>query len=238
MFNIKSEQFSGPMDLLLRLVEEKQLTITDIALSSVTNEYLAYIREINANSNELADFLVIASTLILIKSKAILPTLELSKEETEEILDLKERLLLYKVFKEKSKYIGEIFGKQSKLFSHAPFLDVEIIFSPPKTLTLDMLNQAFKSIFELYQKEKIILPTKKIKILVNLKDRIQNLCKIFTQKKNCKFQDIASDKEDKISMVVNFLAILHLAKDGLITLDQDSNFGEINIASQESNIQT
>jgi segregation and condensation protein A len=236
MFNIKTEQFSGPLDLLLRLVEEHNLEITDISLSNVTNEYLAYIQNINANSNELADFLVIASTLILIKSKAILPTLELSKEETEEILDLKERLLLYKVFKEKTKHINELFQQKHMLFSHAPFVDVETIFSPPKTLTLEMLNQAFKGVFELYQKEKIVLPKKKIKILVNLKDRIQNLCKIFTQRKNCKFQDISNDKEDKISMVVNFLAILHLAKDGLITLDQESNFGEINIESKEVNV--
>jgi len=74
-------------------------------LSNVTNEYLDYIKQAESNTNELADFLVIASTLILIKSKAILPTLELSSEETEEILDLKERLIVYKIFKQKNQII-------------------------------------------------------------------------------------------------------------------------------------
>lgn len=229
MFNIKTDQFSGPMDLLLRLIEEKQLSITDIALSSVTNEYLAYIREINANSNELADFLIIASTLILIKSKAILPTLELSKEETEEILDLKQRLMLYKIFKEQSYSLANLFNQQNFLYSHEPFTNVEIIFAPPKSLTLEMINEAFQGLITSYQQDKIILPTKKIKILVNLKDRIQSLCRIFNEKKSCKFNELIDLKEDKINVVVNFLAILHLAKDGLISLNQENNFGEIGI---------
>lgn len=108
MFNIKTEQFSGPLDLLLRLIEERNLQITDISLSNVTNEYLEYIKQAESSTNELADFLVIASTLILIKSKAILPTLELSSEETEEILDLKERLILYKIFKQKTQNILDL----------------------------------------------------------------------------------------------------------------------------------
>ncbi len=231
LFQIKTEKFSGPLDLLLKLIEEKHLSVTDIALSSVTNEYLAYIREIEANSNELADFLVIASTLILIKSKAILPTLELTKEETEEILDLKERLILYKVFKEKSLYINNLFEPKSKLFSHQPFINVEVIFSPPSNLDVAMIHESLKEMLALYQKEKIILPIKKIKILVNLKDRIQNLFGIFKDKKNCQFKDIAGSKEDKIGLVVNFLAILHLAKEGHITLNQESNFGDIGIES-------
>ena len=233
MFNITSEQFNGPLDLLLRLIEERNLEITDFSLSNVTNEYLEYIKEAESNSNELADFLVIASTLILIKSKAILPTLELSKEETEEILDLKERLIIYKIFKEKSLYISELSKQKRFLYSHPPFVDVEVIFSPPKNLTLEMFKQAFENILDLYQKEKIILPTKKVRILVNLKDRINNLLSIFKGKDKCNFNEISGSKEDKIGIVVTFLAILHLAKDGLITLDQESNFGEIGIVSNE-----
>jgi segregation and condensation protein A len=235
MFNITSTQFSGPLDLLLRLIEERNLEITDISLSNVTNEYLEYIKQAESNSNELADFLVIASTLILIKSKAILPTLELSKEETEEILDLKERLIVYKIFKQKSLYISELSQQKRCLFSHQPFIDVEVIFSPPKNLTLEMFKNAFENILDLYQKEKIILPTKKVRILVNLKDRINNLLSIFKGKDRCNFNEISGNKEDKINIVVTFLAILHLAKDGLITLDQENNFGEIGIVSNEIN---
>jgi len=235
MFNIQTEKFSGPLDLLLRLIEERNLEITDISLSNVTNEYLEYIKQAESNSNELADFLVIASTLILIKSKAILPTLELSQEETEEILDLKERLIIYKIFKEKSQYILELSKQKNYLFSHQPFSNVETIFSPPKNLTLEMFEKAFVEVLDLYQQEKIILPTKKVKILVNLKERINNLLSIFKTKDKCSFKEISGNTEDKINIVVTFLAILHLAKDGFITLNQDNNFGEIGIVSNEIN---
>ncbi|HOY90588.1 MAG TPA: segregation/condensation protein A [Bacteroidales bacterium] len=229
MFNIKTEKFSGPLDLLLRLIEERNLEITDISLSNVTNEYLEYIKQVEYSTNELADFLVIASTLILIKSKSILPTLELSSEETEEILDLKERLILYRIFKQKSQLISEISKEKNILFSHQPFAEVEVIFSPPNNLTLEMFKNAFENLLDIYQKEKIILPTKKIKILVNLKERINNLLSMFRNKDKCNFKDITNNKEDKINMVVTFLAVLHLAKDGFITLNQEDNFGDINI---------
>ncbi len=235
MFNITSDKFSGPLDLLLRLIEEHNLQITDISLSTVTNEFLEYIKQVESTTNDLADFLVIASTLILIKSKSILPTLELSKDETEEILDLKERLIIYKIFKDKIGNLNYLRSQKHYLFSHTPFLNVEVIFSPPKELNLEMLKSAFENLLELYQKEKLVLPTKKIKILVNLKDRISNLLNIFKDKKNCNFNDVAANKEDKVSLVVSFLAILHLAKDGMITLSQQNNFGDINIESTENN---
>ena len=235
MFNIKTEQFSGPLDLLLRLIEERNLQITDISLSSVTNEYLEYIKQAESSTNELADFLVIASTLILIKSKAILPTLELSSEETEEILDLKERLILYKIFKQKTQNILDLWKSHQALASHQPFVNVEVIFNPPSNLTINMFKETLENLFELYQQERIILPTKKIKILVNLKDRINNLMSLFKSKDKYSFKEISGSKEDKINMVVTFLAILHLAKDGLITLDQENNFGEIGITANEIN---
>ena len=235
MFNIKTEQFSGPLDLLLRLIEERNLQITDISLSSVTNEYLEYIKQAESSTNELADFLVIASTLILIKSKAILPTLELSSEETEEILDLKERLILYKIFKQKTQNILDLWKSHQALASHQPFVNVEVIFKPPNNLTINMFKETLENLFELYQQERIILPTKKIKILVNLKDRINNLMSLFKSKDKYSFKEISGSKEDKINMVVTFLAILHLAKDGLITLDQENNFGEIGITANEIN---
>jgi chromatin segregation and condensation protein Rec8/ScpA/Scc1 (kleisin family) len=121
------------------------------------------------------------------------------------------------------------------LVSHQPFIDVEVIFNPPSHLTLEMFKETLANLFELYQKERIILPTKKIKILVNLKDRINNLMSLFKSKDKYSFKEILGDKEDKINLVVTFLAILHLAKDGFLTLDQENNFGEIDITANEIN---
>jgi chromatin segregation and condensation protein Rec8/ScpA/Scc1 (kleisin family) len=121
------------------------------------------------------------------------------------------------------------------MVSHQPFVNVEVIFNPPSHLTLEMFKETLANLFDLYQKERIILPTKKIKILVNLKDRINNLMSLFRSKDKYSFKEISGSKEDKINMVVTFLAILHLAKDGLITLDQENNFGEIGIMANEIN---
>lgn len=121
------------------------------------------------------------------------------------------------------------------LVSHEPFINVEVIFNPPSDLTLDMFQKTLANLFDLYQKDRIVLPTKKIKILVNLKDRINNLMSLFKNKDKYSFKEISGSKEDKINMVVTFLAILHLAKDGFVTLDQENNFGEIGITANEIN---
>lgn len=114
-------------------------------------------------------------------------------------------------------------------------MNVEVIFKPPNNLTINMFKETLENLFDLYQQERIILPTKKIKILVNLKDRINNLMSLFKNKDKYSFKEISGSKEDKINIVVTFLAILHLAKDGLITLDQENNFGEIGITANEIN---
>ena len=107
VFTIQTEKFSGPLDLLLKVIEEKNLEITDINLSNITGEYLKFLESQEITPNDLADFLIVASTLLLIKSKAILPTLNLSNQEEEEIIDLKDRLTLYKNFKDKSLYLKD-----------------------------------------------------------------------------------------------------------------------------------
>ena len=99
MYEITTKEFSGPLDLLLQLVEKKNLEITEISLAQVTQDYVTYIgNQELVHPEELADFLVIASTLLLIKSKSLLPTLELEIEEQEEILDLENHLQLYKIY--------------------------------------------------------------------------------------------------------------------------------------------
>jgi len=228
-FNVTTEKFSGPLDLLLKVIEEKNLEITDINLSNITGEYLKYLEFGEITPNDLADFLVVASTLLLIKSKAILPTLNLSNQEEEEIIDLKDRLVLYKIFKEKSVYLKERIISKMYFFSHEPFEDISTRFSPPENLKTTDLQQAFLRVFEIYQQENRVYPSQKVKILVNLKERIQQLISYFTKGNKYDFQDLIPNKENKIDIIVNFLAILHLAKEGVIELEQDTNFSTINI---------
>src|SRR3989344_9386874 len=112
-YHLKTEQFEGPLDLLLTLIEKRKLFIGDFALAKVADEYIAEIRSFEAYPmNDVANFLLVASTLVLIKSKSILPDLTLTNEEESDIDDLKRRLAMYELFRNLSQDIKVRFGKQ------------------------------------------------------------------------------------------------------------------------------
>ncbi len=234
MYEVKISNFSGPLDLLLKLVEEKNLEITELSLGEVTEDFLRYINENEGISlKELADFLVIASTLILIKSKAILPFLKLTEEEEKEVIDLENRLKLYKIFKDLSLILKEVLERKNILFlrEQKRFQDQEIqYFFPPINFSLDKLSNTFGNLIKgLEIKEP--LEEKKIKKLVSLKTRIEQLInsleKILGDKNFCEFEEVIGEKTDKTNFILTFLAILHLMKERIIILKQEKNFGKI-----------
>src|SRR3989338_7737604 len=104
-YQLKTEHFEGPLDLLLNLIEKRKLFIGDFALSKVADDYIAHIRSFEAYPmNDVANFLLVASTLVLIKSKSILPDLTLTNEEESDIDDLKRRLAMYELFRNLSQH--------------------------------------------------------------------------------------------------------------------------------------
>src|SRR5580704_8880195 len=117
MDKVKVAQFEGPLDLLLSLIEQRQLDITTIALAEVTEQFLAYLKQLEKiDPTVLADYLSIAAKLLVIKSKAILPTLELEPEEEDAGFDLEAKLLLYKQFKEAAKHFKHLDNKRKQGF--------------------------------------------------------------------------------------------------------------------------
>jgi len=231
MYEITTEKFSGPLDLLLQLVEKKNLEITEISLAQVTQDYVTYIGDQTlVHPEELADFLVIASTLFLIKSKSLLPTLELKTEEEEEILDLENRLQLYKIYKEQGIKIYEIWNKGFYLFARLPWKDTKIKFSPPKNFSLSCLTKSFKKVLESFEEE-IPLEEKKIIKVVTLKQRIKELVQKLTQGKDYRLEELVPDKNKRIELVLTFLAILYLVKEDVVKIKQEKNFGSIWISN-------
>ncbi len=231
MYEITTEKFSGPLDLLLQLVEKKNLEITEISLAQVTQDYVTYIGDqALVHPEELADFLVIASTLFLIKSKSLLPTLELKTEEEEEILDLENRLQLYKIYKEQGIKIYEIWNKGFYLFTRLPWKDTKIKFSPPKNFSLSCLTKSFKKVLESFEEE-IPLEEKKIIKVVTLKQRIKELVQKLTQGKDYRLEELVPDKNKRIELVLTFLAILYLVKEDVVKIKQEKNFGSIWISN-------
>ncbi len=231
-FQIQQEKFAGPLDLLLGLIEEKKLEITEISLAQVTDEFLKHIGDIKqVDPGILADFIVVAAKLLLIKSRALLPTLELSGEEEAEIADLTKRLEIYKLFKEASQNLKKIYLKQP-LFSREFLFSQTPIFYPPQNLSIEDIQKAFQKIWEEFQKLGEEISVEKIKKIVKIEEKIKDILNILSKNSNLMFKS-AVKKSEKIEVIITFLAILHMFKEKMIAIEQEEEFGEINVILQK-----
>lgn len=228
-YQIKLEQFEGPLDLLLNLIEEQKLDVTRVSLSKVADQYLEYIKgKENVTLENLADFLSIASRLILIKSKALLPLLEFSQEEEEEIKDLEKQLVEYKRFKDISKEIKKLTNSKKACFSREGYLGIQSFFYPPKNVNVFDLKKAFVKILgniPIIEK----LEEEMVKEVITMEEKINHLQKVLREKIETSFSEITSDVKDKIEIVVSFLAILELVKQKLIQVEQTELFQDIKL---------
>ncbi len=224
----KEKEFSGPLDLLLNLIYEQKLDINDISLSSVTEQYLNYLEGVNnINVEELADFLLIASKLLFLKSKLLLPNFVLPEDE----IDIKDQLKLYEQFVKASKILSKkwLDNKQSyyRLEPPKPSSD----FVKPVNLDVEVLNNSMKRIIKRLAPLKPILPQSKVKQVVSLQAKIRLIRNILNLKKHTSFSKlIAENKTNRADIVVSFLALLELSKQNVITIRQERQFGDILIS--------
>lgn len=237
LFKIKTEVFEGPLDLLLSLIEKRKLFINDISLAQVADDYIEYInKQENFPIASTADFILIASTLVLIKSKSLLPTLKLSEEEQEDIDDLETRLKLHQRMKELSLHISKSFGKNimyPKTFSK----NIEPVFSPDSDLSVLKIKEGIKSIIQNLPKKVIAIPKKVIEKVISLEEMIKNLTERITKNLTMSFKEFSGiGKAQKIDVIVSFLAVLELVKQGAISVSQYDKFSDITIESDKVEI--
>jgi segregation and condensation protein A len=232
-FTIKTEVFEGPLDLLLSLIEKKKLFINDIALSKVTDDFISHIQKFDKlPMGESAQFILVASTLLLIKSKSLLPALTLTEDEEEGIYDLELRLKIYKRIKDVSLNIKDKFGKKI-IFSQSQYRRIDPVFSPHESMNLLSLAQAIKDIIKLLPKKEII-PKATLKKVISLEEMIESLTKRITQGLRMKFSEFSQgNKEDRVNVIVSFLAMLELVKQGIINVSQEQTYGDIHMESKE-----
>ncbi|OGG47155.1 hypothetical protein A2671_02240 [Candidatus Kaiserbacteria bacterium RIFCSPHIGHO2_01_FULL_49_13] len=226
VFEIKQERFEGPLHLLLSLIERRELHIGDIALSKVTDDFLGYVGNLgDFPIAESADFAYIASTLLLIKSKALLPELSLSKEEEENIEDLQNRLKLLRRFRELSGYIRVQFGKAPMYFREEQ--KVVPVFAPPKDLSPSLMLGAIHSVLAALPKVEA-LGKVAVKKVISLEQMIEGLKKRITSALRMSFKEFSrAHREEKVNIIVGFLAMLELVKEGLISVSQEYLHGDI-----------
>jgi len=232
-FIIKSEVFEGPLDLLLSLIEKRKLFINDISLSKVTDDFISHIQNLEKLPMEdSASFILIASTLLLIKSKSLLPALTLTEEEEVEIHDLETRLKIFQRIKDASVQVKDLFGKEI-IFQRSQTPKIDPIFSPHESMNLLSLAQSIKDMIKALPKKENI-PKAVVRKVISLEEMIDNLTKRITTGLKMKFSDFAgSHKEEKVNVIVSFLAMLELVKQGIINVSQENHFGDINMETKE-----
>ncbi len=231
-YKVKTEHFEGPLDLLLNLIEKRKLFINDISLSKVADDFIAYINQLqHFPIAESAQFILIASTLLLIKSKSLLPQLNLTLEEEESIHDLEERLKLYQEIRELSVHVKEKFGKHI-IFERNPS-KVEPLFSPDESMTIPNLLSSIHQVLKNLPKKEFI-PKAVVRKVVSLEEMIGSLTERIKSSLKMSFKEFASvDKHGKVHVIVSFLAMLELVKQGVIMVNQEKDFDDIHIETQE-----
>jgi segregation and condensation protein A len=231
-FEIKLEHFEGPLELLLSLIEKHKLSINQISLSKVADDFISYIKSLeDFPISESADFILTASTLILIKSKSLLPSLELSKEEEGNIEDLERRLRLYQKIKDLSINLKKSFGKNQIFFANDR--PTTPVFSPHEAINTIKLYESAKNIISVLPKfEK--LPKAVVQKVMSLEEMIGNLSKRIEQSLKLSFKDFSGmGKKEKVHVIVSLLAMLELVKQGAIKVAQDDSFSDITIETEK-----
>lgn len=235
MYQVKTEKFEGPLELLLDLVEREEMKINELSLARVAGEYLEYIRSNdNIHLENLSDFLLVASRLILIKSRTLIPTLKLSEEEEAEIKDLAVQLEEYRKFKEISLRLGKISLAGKISFSREAFWGVKNVFYPPENINVFDLKKHFISILsEIPLIEK--LQEEIVSEVITLEEKINSLQNALRERAEASFSEIVSGAEEKIDIIVSFLAMLEMVKQKIIQVEQADLFQEIRLKISRGN---
>ncbi len=232
MHEIKLEKFQGPLDLLLQLTEQEKLDITEVSLAQVTDQYISYLKQAEElNPDETADFLVVAAKLLLIKSRVLLPMLNLGGEE--ESQELEKQLRLYKEFIVASKTIHHLWQQGHIMYSRPKslLLKEEIKFTPPPHLTVKILKTVWQEV--LHTLEPIIkLPQITLAKAISINEKIQDLKKKILAKAHLNWYTFIAEAKDKTEVVVSFLALLELVKQREIIVRQAELFQDITISSK------
>ena len=231
-YQVKTHIFEGPLDTLLSLIEKRKLFINDISLAQVADDYIGYIKSLESFPiADSAHFILIASTLVLIKSKSLLPTLSLTEDEQHSIEDLEKRLSEYQKYKALSRHLRERFGIYTE-YLRLPSKDKIIVFAPDKDISIERIHEVIRSVILQIPKKELV-PRVVIEKVISLEEMIESLTNRITASMKMSFKDFVSmGKTEKVNVIVSFLAMLELVKQGIIKVRQDKDFHDIEMETQ------
>ncbi len=235
-YQLELKEYKGPLETLLDLVVEKKMEIALVSLAEVTADFLKYVTALESDERYrtlVADFLVIASKLVFIKSKVLLPSLPLTEEEEADIKHLESRLKLYKELKDAERHIEALWSELPKMDAREFLMSSEATFFPPEGMKIETLRQAMARMYT--ELERLYTPVETIeREVMNLKTKIKEVLQRITAEpaRFSEFQQSATRGE----VVMFFLAVLHLIKDQLLSVNQEKHFSEIFVAKRKKTV--
>jgi segregation and condensation protein A len=229
-YQFKLNDFEGPLELLLTLINNSKLNIDEISLAEITDEYLEYIdNNENLSIDEIADFLVIAAKLLYIKSKLILPE-AMSFIENEDSADLEKQLKIYKEYYEARKIIKKIVNQENFTYSRTnPLIKIKARFRPPKKIKASDLKVNFEKVLNFVKPINEAPDKRTIDKTINIREKINYIKSIINKSSNINFSSLIKNRENKTEIIVVFLAMLELIKQKDIRVNQDYMFEKITI---------
>jgi segregation and condensation protein A len=232
-FHVRTPAYEGPYELLLQLIEDSKLLVNELSLAQVTDDFIQHVKsKADFPMEEAADFIQVAATLLLIKSKSLIPDLELTDDEEQDVDDLQRRLLAYEKVREASKELARLFGRSAMVSAgeRAP----DVVFAPSKDLSLANLENALKEALAALEKEEK-MPEARVRPLVTLEEMMDRLMSRVQEKLTMSFKEFSGSAKERVEVIVSFLAMLELVKQGAIDVAQQETFSDINITNLRAN---
>jgi len=234
-FIIRAGSFEGPYDLLLDLIDKRKLSVSELSLSQVTDEYIAFVRGHEAFPMEdAAQFIGVAATLLLIKSKSLIPELELSMEEEEDVDDLTRRLAQYEKVREARDLLARIYGRM--VMVSAGERVPEPMFAPARDLTKENLSEALRNALQALEKAEEKLPEARVRPLVTIEEMMDTLLVRVQRAMTVSFKEFSGAAKEKVEVIVSFLALLELVKQGAVDAAQHGAFDDIRITNTSASV--
>ena len=228
-FSIEIEVFSGPLEALLNLIEERKMSVSNVSLAEVCDAYLVYVEKLPALPlGETAQFVLVASTLLLIKSRTLLPSLSLTEEERESVEELERRLARYALIRKSAKGLRKDWGIRPLVFAkHAP--ERTSVFAPGE-ISIHSLVEVARRLVSILPKPEILIeaaiaPVLALEeVIVQLKDRLTSAFK-------ARFSELTRSR-NREETIVYFLATLELVRSGSISATQERLFSDITLEAE------
>lgn len=228
-FSIQTDAYQGPFELVLDLIQSRKLLVNDLALATITEDFIEHVRgQAVFPMEEAANFIQLAATLLLIKSKSLIPDLTLTEEESADIDDLKRRLEAYEKVRDATRELSKIFAK-NLMFPAAP-RPREPFFAPSRDLSTSALSEALARV--LSAREAVVaLPEARVKSMVTIEEVMDKLATRVQKALTLSFKEFTGDTKEKVDIIVSFLALLELVKQGAVATEQFVPHGDIKITN-------